>query len=157
MKTAIIKNRTSDNGFKILVGGIFMIFGLLTISNYVGYLFIFISLIALFYTSGTEFDLEHKKVRMFQKYFWISKGSWMDYKEFYAISIKKAKKGLQRYGGRTHVSISTFSTYYDVFLMSKTGGNRILLFTSKRKTDSEEFAKLWSEKLGFPIKTYGQE
>ena len=157
MKSEVINNGNKDIGFKILVGGLFLIIGLLTINYFFGYLLILISTIAIFYKSGIEFDFDNKRVRKFQKYYGYTIGKWTGLDKYKRISIKKSRRGFLQYGGRTNASIKTLNTYYLVYLISSQAADRILLYNSKIRPDSEEFAKQWSEKLKVPVITYGQK
>ena len=152
MKSEKIKNISSNLGIKVFIGGIFLVFGLATLQYYIGIVFIIVSIIAFTYSTGIEIDLKKHEIRPYTKYLWIVKGRWIKLHNFKSMYIKKTRKGIRQYGGRTSVSTSRFYTYYDVFLNADNYYKNLLLFTSKDKNTSLGFAEKWSETLNVPLK-----
>lgn len=145
-----IINKKAVTGFRILIGGIFLVFGILTLEVYVGIVFLLVSIVAFTYSSGIEVDDEQNRIRSFTRFLWTKSGNWMDLDSFDGIKVRRSRKGIRRYGGRTHLSTSSFSNYYNVYLFSQTLKKGILLFTSKDKEESLQYAQWWSEEFDIP-------
>ncbi len=150
MNTEIIKDRNSNFAMKVLVGGIFFIFGIASLKMYVGYAFLLISIIALTYTSGVEIDYEKHRIRKYVIYLWIVTGTWRKLYSYQRITVRRARKGIRQYA-RSTASTSSFSTFYDVYLISDTLHDSILLHSSRDPEDARTFAEQWSEKLNIPL------
>lgn len=151
MKNDKIKNRSANIGVKFIIGGLFLIFGLVTLSEYVGIGFLIVSIIAFTYDSGIEIDHGNNNARSYTRYLWIVKGKWIGLDKSKRLTIRRIRKGIKQYGGRTNASTSRFYTYFDVFLLADNYKKGWMLYTSKDKEKSTEFADEWSEKLNIPI------
>lgn len=151
-----IYNNKSDNAFRSIVASIFIIIGLATLSIYLGYFFLLMALVIIFYRSGIEFDLENKTVRTFNSYFGLKKGHWKSLNEFYALTIKRTRKGYRTVNRSGTSSVDTLNTRFEVLLMGKKATDTIVLFDSKVKDDSLIFMHKWSNKIGLPVRTKGK-
>lgn len=153
MKNEKIKNRSANIGVKLIAGGIFLIFGLATLREYVGIAFLIVSIVAFTYESGIEIDPGNNKVRLYTRYLWIVKGSWIELDNSKRLIIRRIRKGIKQYGGRTNASTSRYYTYFDVFLLADNYKKGLMLYTSKDKAKSTKFAGEWSGKLNIPIRS----
>lgn len=58
MGIAKIRNKKSNRGVKLLIGGFLLVFGLATLNQSVGFLFILLAFLEFTYDSGVEVDLD---------------------------------------------------------------------------------------------------
>jgi len=151
MKNDKIKDTESNLGIKIIVGGIFLVFGIAMLKIYVGIVFLFLSIVAFTYSTGIEINYAEHAIRPYTRFLWLVSGKWIKLNNYNSMVIRKTRKGMRQYGGRTNVSTSRFFTFYDVYLLSDKYHHSVLLFSSKDQHKSVSFAEKWSEKLDVPV------
>lgn len=151
MKREKINNTHSNLAIKIVAGGIFLVFGFITLKMYVGIVFLMVSIIAFTYTTGIEIDYDKHEIREYTKYLWIINGRWKKLINYRGMTVKKTSKGIKQYAMGS-ASTSRYYIYYDVILMSDNYHKSINLFTSRDKDVSQSFARRWSEKLNIPLR-----
>jgi len=156
MNKNFIINKRKDNAFKSIVGGIFIIIGFATMAIYLGYFFLIMALVILFYKSGVEFDFTKMRVRSFNSYFGIVKGDWKNLNDFHSIAVKRTRKGFKTYSRASTSYIDTINTRYEVLLQATKNCDTILLYDSGSKNESKSVAQYWSKKTGISIKPYGK-
>jgi hypothetical protein len=151
MGQEIIKNTNSNLAIKVGIGGLFLIFGLAALQYYVGIVFLVVAAIAFSYSTGIEVDYAEHRIRAYTKLLWSKKGQWVKLNTFTRMAIRKTRKGIRQYGGRSSASTTRFHSYFDVVLLSENYPRGFMLFTTKDKNEALHFAESWSAKLNIPL------
>jgi len=74
---------------------------------------------------GVEVDLEKKRIRTFNKYFYFKFGNWVSLNEFNRITLKIDRFTYR--SGPTMIANSRYKQNFDVAIMNKDSGNSIHL------------------------------
>lgn len=155
MASFILQNTSQNTSFKIFIGVFFIVFGLATLVYYVGYLFFAIAIVVFWYGSGVEFNECDNKIRSFYSIFGKRFGSFIDLDRFYAVSVKKVRKGYRVYSRSNVSSIDSTKLKFEVYLMGRKTKDSILLLDTDAKEDAFSYADCYAAQFGKPVMKYG--
>jgi len=139
-----------------LIGGyLFLIFGFLgLISGYlIGLVIALIGAFVCFSFSGIQVDLNTRRIKLYTSYFGFKKGETKDLTLYPFICIFKSNKSYSVYS-RTNRSTSYSEITYDIYLLTKTHKEKVLLKIEKGQESAIESAKKLAALLDLEVVQY---
>ena len=117
----------------------------------VGVGIIAIACFVVFMPCGMQFNINDKLYKNYFSILGMKMGKWKSYKSYRCITVLTKYMTETTYGGATPISITTRKPYYDLYLLSDTPKEKLLLKRFKNAEDANETLHNLSGKLDIEI------
>jgi hypothetical protein len=142
-----------------LIGGyLFLTFGIIGLvsGRIVGLLIALLGAFICFTYSGIEINIGNKTIRKYTSYFGFKKGEMKDLTAYPFVCIFKSHKTHKVYS-RTNRALSYNEVTYDIYLLSQTHKERILIKIEKGEGNAIKSAKKIADDIGVKVVQYNPE
>jgi hypothetical protein len=142
-----------------LIGGyLFLFFGIIGLLNgrMVGILIAMLGAFVCFTYQGIEINIGNKTIRKYTAYFGFKRGQAKDLTAYPFVCIFKSNKTHKMYS-RTNRTLSYSEITYDIYLLSQTHKEKILIKIEKGEENAISAAKRIADDIGIKLVQYNPE
>jgi hypothetical protein len=100
---------------------------------------------------GTQLDPEKKLYRTYTSLLGLKTGKWSSLKSYPFIAILSGRTSETIHGGRTPASVTISEKYYDIYLLSASHRDRLLVKRFKDSEQSKKEIRTFAKQLGVEI------